>query len=227
MGSNPTASTKLNSSMKAKVAVFVNHPQCSVQSAHGIVRTLTGTFDVDCIGRHQLRDRILKKYDLLAVPGGIGDSDTWHDIIEPCQDSIANHILRGKRYLGICMGAYWAGSHYLNLLNGVDTVQYIKRPDSDVKRSWGTVTEVDWLGVKESMYFYDGCAFVDTGGSYDVVARYKNNDPAAIIQGNLGLIGPHPESDIYWYDRSGIKPYWHEYRHHQLLFDFVQRLMSL
>lgn len=209
---------------KRRLAIFVHHPECSIQSAHGIVKSLYDDFEIDCISKDKLKTKFLKKYDLLAVPGGIGDSNTWHKIMEPTQDDVLNYIAKGKRYLGICMGAYWAGKHYFNMLDGVEPVQYIKRRNADIRRSFGTVSEITWLDKEETMYFYDGCAFLDKGGKYDVIARYSNNDPAAIIQGNIGLIGPHPESDTYWYDKLNMKPYWHEGKHHQLLSDFVQRL---
>ncbi len=224
MGSIPVGGA-INSFMK-KLAVFLNHPECSVQSAHGIIRALSNDWEIDCIGRHQLRDTKLKKYDLLAVPGGLGDSDTWHEIMEPFADVVLNYLSKGKRYLGICMGAYWAGSYYLNILKGVEPVQYIKRPGADIRRSFGTITDINWLGETKSMYFYDGCAFLDQGGDYSVIARYANLDPAAIIQNNIGLIGPHPESDIYWYSKTFMQPHWHEYRHHKLLQHFVQQLIK-
>lgn len=211
---------------KPKIAVFVHHPQCSIQSAHGIVKSLYEQFDIDCIGNQDLRDKTLKKYDLLAVPGGLGDSDSYHSILEPYKDSILNFVDK-KRYLGICMGAYWAGSHYLNLLKGVEPVQYIKRPRADIRRSFGTVTDVKWLGCAERMYFYDGCSFLNKGGDYDVVALYTNKDPAAIIQNNVGLIGPHPESDTYWYSKPYMKLHWHEYRHHDLLLNFAKKLFNI
>ena len=30
---------------------------------------------------------------------------------------------------------------------------------------------------------------------FQTIARYKNGDPMAIMQGNVGLIGCHPESE--------------------------------
>ena len=209
-----------------RVAVFVNHPECSVQSAHGIVRALSGSYQVICIGTADLREDRLQHYDLLAVPGGIGDSETYHRIISDRADAVRDYVASGGHYLGICMGAYWAGPHYFDLLKGIDTVQYIKRRRADVRRSFGTVVEVAWSGQTEYMYFYDGCSLVDRGGRFRTIAQYTNRDPAAIIQGRVGVIGPHPESDIYWYTKPYMQPYWHEYRHHYLLLDFVNSLVK-
>jgi len=209
-----------------RVAVFVNHPECSVQSAHGIIRALSASYDIACIDQQDLRDSSLKKFDLIAFPGGIGDSETFHEIIGSRADAVRNFVNSGGYYLGICMGAYWAGSHYFDLLKGIDAVQYIKRDNALIRRSFGTVTEVIWEGHPKQMYFYDGCSLVSQGGRFRTIARYTNQDPAAIIQGRVGVIGPHPESDIYWYTKPYMQPHWHEYRHHYLLLDFVNRLIK-
>ncbi len=210
---------------KPKVAIFVNHPQCSVQSAHGVIRSLYFDYSIDCISNNHLKDRTLAKYDMIVFPGGLGDSDTWHDIVEPYKDAVMNRIAKGGRYLGICMGAYWAGHHYFNITN-IKAEQYITRPNADVKRSFGTVTNIRWLEYDEKMYFYDGCSLIGDEKDYDVIARYSNGDAAAVIQNNIGLIGPHPESDIYWFDKPYMQKHWHHYRHNQLLVQFVRRLFN-
>lgn len=208
---------------KPSIAVFVHHPECSIQSAHGIIRALALDYRVECITGRDLSD--LSEYDILAVPGGIGDSNSYHKILAPYADNIHEYLDQGGRYLGICMGAYWAGPHYLNLLRDIDTIQYIRRPGADVRRSFGTVTEVTWLGRTEYMYFYDGCSLVGTKRNFKTIARYANGDPAAVIQSRIGVIGPHPESDIYWYTKPYMQPYWHDYYHHKLLLNFVQKLL--
>lgn len=212
--------------MSYRIAVFVHHPECSVQSAHGIIRALALDYDVDCFDTSDIRSNFFRNYDVIAFPGGIGDSNTWHQILGAYTDIIREQINIGKHYLGICMGAYWAGSHYFNLLDRVEAVQYIKRPGSDIRRSFGTVAEISWLGESNHMYFYDGCALTSTGGKFKTIASYSNGDPAAIIQNNIGLIGPHPESDLYWYKKPYMQSYWHEYYHHKLLLDFVGRLVK-
>ncbi|NBT07126.1 MAG: hypothetical protein EBS54_10650, partial [Betaproteobacteria bacterium] len=102
-----------------KIAVFVNHPECSVQSAHGIIRALSADYDIDCIGTKNLTPGQLGEFNLVAFPGGLGDSETYHRIIAERADVVRNYVESGGHYLGICMGAYWAGPHYFNLLKGV------------------------------------------------------------------------------------------------------------
>ncbi len=214
---------------KTKIAVFYNHPQCSLQSAHGIVRSLSlhyGSANIDCISQQDLTWERLRKYSLLCVPGGIGDSDTWHRICEPSSEAVRRFVRSGRSYLGICMGAYWAGPLYYNIMTSVRIVQNIQRRKASTRRSYGTVVPVLWQGNLEHMYFYDGCSILGDFKDNEVIALYENGDPAAVIRDSVGVIGPHPESDIYWYTTKKIQPYWHHYRHHQLLLDFVRTLLG-
>ncbi len=100
----------------------------------------------------------------------------------------------------ICMGAYWAGRHYLNLMDGCEPEQYIRRPNTCTKRYYSKAVECNWNGNTDRFFFYDGPAFVGDESKFEVVARYKNGDAAAIIQNKIGLIGPHLEAEEYWYD---------------------------
>ena len=103
-----------------------------------------------------------------------------------------------------------------------------KRPTADVQRSYGTIAPVTWQGEKVNMFFYDGTTFLGDNTKFETVATYANGDPMAIIQGRLGLIGCHPESEEFWYQKpyEYIKSHWHSGYHHQLLLNFVNRLMQ-
>jgi hypothetical protein len=76
------------------------------------------------------------------------------------------------------------------------------------------------------MFFYDGCALIGDESKFTTVARYANGDPMAIIQGRVGIIGCHPESEESWYKTpySYIKDHWHHGDHHKLLLGFVDKL---
>lgn len=214
---------------KTKIAILLHHPQCSLQSAHGLVRTLTaeyGLANIDCISNKQISWEKLRKYTLLCVPGGIGDSDTWHTICEPSSEAVRRFVRCGGHYLGICMGAYWASPLYYDIMGPVRIVQNIQRARASTRRSYGTVVPVLWQGQQEHMYFYDGCSILGDFSTNEIIALYANGDPAAVIRDRVGVIGPHPESDIYWYHAKKMGPYWHHYRHHQLLLDFVRSLLA-
>lgn len=209
-----------------KIALFQHHPECSRQCCDGIVRALSQKYDIRIFTLRDDIDEVLNDVDGIVFPGGIGDSDSYHDFFTRSKaNKIAAFLSRGGKYIGICMGAYWAGSRYFDLLDRLDAVQYIKRPTAEIRRSYGTVADIEWLGQKEKMFFYDGCVFTGTG-KYDTIAKYANDEPMAIIQGNLGLIGCHPESEEFWYESpyQYLDGYWHDGKHHGLLLDFVNRL---
>jgi hypothetical protein len=174
--------------------------------------------------KNEVEDVFFDDVDMVAFPGGIGDSDSWHKILKPNKTKVLDFVARGGRYLGICMGAYWAGSHYFNILDGVDAVQYITQPGTDTRRPHAKALGVTWNGTSERMFFYDGCALVGPG-QYETVATYANGDAMAIYQNRIGIIGCHPESEQFWYNYNYLKPHWHERKHHALLLDFTDQLM--
>ena len=172
-----------------------------------------------------------KSYDCVAFPGGIGDYSSYDRFFRrKTENAVADFVANGGYYLGICMGAYWAGSNWFDILDGVDTVQYIKQPTADIKRSYGTVAPVIWNGQKENVFFYDGCALIGDETKFKTVARYANGDPMAIIQGRVGIIGCHPESEEFWYQKpyyEYINKWWHRGHHHNLLSDFVDQIVMI
>lgn len=211
---------------KPVMALFLHHPECSIQCGSGMYEALSSMFDITFFGTNDINGETFKYVDLIAVPGGIGDSESYHYIFDDNINYLYDALYKGKRYLGICMGAYWAGPNYLNVLDGIDCVQYIKRPRSGVKRSYATTVPVRWYTEEVQMYFYDGCAFLGNEKKFYTVARYKNKDPMAIIQNRYGLIGCHPESMKSWYYNDKMKLNWHEFYHHKLLLDFTRLLME-
>jgi len=211
-----------------RIALFQHHPECSEQCCNGIIRALSPQYEVKLFTVQDNLDEVLNDVDGIVFPGGIGDSDSYFDFFTRSKaNKIASFIARGGRYIGICMGAYWSGPRYFDFLDRIDAVQYIKRPTAEIRRSYGTVADIEWLGQKEKMFFYDGCVFTGSG-YYDTIAKYANDEPMAIIQGNLGLIGCHPESEEFWYESpyQYLDGYWHDGKHHQLLLDFVNTLMK-
>jgi len=212
--------------MKPTIALFIYDPKCSVQSANGIMHALGNHYNFKIFSKNTVEDNFFDNVDMIAVPGGFGDADTYKTLLKNNQRRVREFVDAGGKYLGICMGAYWAGSHYFKLLEGVDAVQYLKRPGTDTRRPHAKEMPITWQGKPESMFWYDGCAFVGNG-RYKTIATYANGDPMAIIQGNLGLIGCHPEAEEFWYSSySWMKPRWTGTRHHKTLLHFADRLMA-
>jgi hypothetical protein len=175
--------------------------------------------------KHELEENFFDDVDAICIGGGFGDSDSWDFLFKSNGDSIKSFVQSGGVYLGICMGGYWAGSHYFDFLAGCDTVQYIKQPNTDTRRPHAKNMEVDWNGKRERMFFYDGFAVAGSEKNFRTYARYMNGDPMAIIQNNIGIIGCHPEATEFWYDSYSWMRGKYESKHN-LLLEFVNKVMK-
>jgi glutamine amidotransferase-like uncharacterized protein len=212
--------------MRGKIALFLHHPRASLDSGNGVIAALSPYYEFKIFTKHVLEKSFFHDVSMVAFPGGVGDADGYDTVMRHNAPAIRRFVARGGRYLGICMGAYWADRHYFNLLDGVESQQYIKRPGTDTRRPHAKAISVTWENHKHRMYFYDGTAFVGDRSKFRTVATYANGDPMAIIQNNIGLIGCHPESELHWYNQYRyMTPHWHYNQHHRLLLDFVDNLM--
>ena len=211
--------------MKPKIALFVHQPACSVDSLNGVILSLKDEYTFKLFSKDEVEDTFFDDVDMVCVPGGIGDADLFDKLMQYNCQHIRRFVRAGGKYLGICMGAYWAGPHYFNILDRVRPIQYIRRPNTDTRRPHPKAQPVLWKGQEERMFFYDGCALVGSGiDSSKIWSLYPNGDPMAVIQGRIGLIGCHPESQEYWYNKQYLKTHWHQGRHHDLLLNFVKNI---
>lgn len=210
--------------MKPIIALFVADPFCSVQSVNGIITALGNDYTFKLFSKNEVEQGFFDGIDIVAVPGGFGDASSFDRLFKANQNSVKKFVAQGGKYLGICMGAYWAGSYYLNLLDSVDAEQYINRPNTDTRRPHAKDINIVWQGHPNRMFFYDGCALVGDTNKFNTIATYANGDAMAVIQNNIGLIGCHPEADQFWYDSYT----WLRGKYaskHSLLLEFVDQLM--
>ena len=210
----------------AKLALFQHEPYCSHDCCAGITAALGNHHDIIRIGLRDLNLEFLKSFDLIIFPGGRGEASQFHSLLHKHIQTLHDYMEQGGRYLGICMGAYWADPYYFNLLKRIKCAQYITRPKTEIRRSYPTLARINWQGQIHKMYFFDGCTFLGDFTKTEIIATYANGDPMAIIQGSVGLIGCHPESEAHWYHNKTLKSAWHEFRHHKLLLNFVNQLLA-
>ena len=213
--------------MKPTIALFIADPKCSVQSANGIIASLGADYNFKIFSKNALENNFFENVDMIAVPGGFGDAESFQYLFKHNKERVLDFVQRGGKYLGICMGAYWAGSNYFDMLDDVDAVQYITRPNTETRRPHAKAIEIKWNGHPDRMFFYDGCALVGDSTKFKTIATYANGDAMAIIQNNIGLIGCHPESEKFWYDSySWMGKHWHDNAHHKLLLEFVNEMFT-
>lgn len=210
--------------MKPIMAIFIHDPQCETECALGMIDAFVHDFDIRTFGLAELNYRFLSGFDVIAFPGGMGDADDFDEIFNSDHvQSVQDYVQDGGKYFGICMGAYWAGPDYFAVTTDLTLGQYIERSTANIDTDGPTVAEVTWLGQLETMYFYDGCAIL--GDYMQVVARYQNGDAMAVIQGNVGIIGCHPEALSWWYS-EGEMPDYYSPRHALLMRDFAKHLVK-
>ena len=227
--------------MKPFFLVYADHPMCSIDCADSTCDLLnqSGLYEAKLIGRSsypyiEFNEENLNKADCLVIPGGLGDSDQFDKRLTPFREIIKKYVAKGGKYLGICMGSYFAGSHYLNLIKNGDAVQYVKREGAILKHEKHDVLDIYHNGEKKTVYFHDGAAFIPIGRRKipaEIVATYTNGDAAAIVQkhkkGKIALIGPHPEAYKWWFHtQPRIRKRWKDCVHHEILFDLIEKLLK-
>jgi hypothetical protein len=211
--------------MKGRIALFLYQPYCSVQSGNGVIQALEPDYRFKIFSRQRVEQDFFDDVDCVCIPGGLGDASSYDFLMRENAGRIRDFVDGGGRYLGICMGAYWAGPDYLDILTQLHADQYIRRPRTDTHRPHAKALDVTWQGEQERMFFYDGCSIYGKG-QFETVATYANGDNMAGYQGRIGMIGCHPESELHWYQSyKYMLPHWHHRRHHQLLLDFANELM--
>ena len=199
----------------------------AISCGDGIVEALSSHYNMKIFRKHECKAETFEGIDLLAFPGGVGDSDDYfHMFPRKSANAVADFVKNGGAYLGICVGAYWSGPAYFDILKDVEPVQYIKRPTADIMRSYNIAAECVWNGEEERIFFRDGCTFVGDMSQSKIVGTFFNKEPMCIVQGKIGVMGGCLDSLEWWYDNKTIYQYWHEGRHHKLLLDFVDELTS-
>ena len=141
--------------MNGRIALFLHQPYCSVQSGNGIIKALSSNYTFKIFTRQELEADFFDDVDMICFPGGLGDASNFSFLTRENGRRIQEFVNCGGAYLGICMGAYWAGSEYFNLLDGVNAVQYTTRPDTDTRRPHAKNISVTWNGTPTNMFWYD------------------------------------------------------------------------
>ena len=178
-----------------------------------LLRRSAWNFDVQYVGPAEelpLKSRTLASAVLYAQPGG-GELEPAYRRLKKKAPVISDFVRAGGRYLGFCLGGYLAGeTPGFGLLPG-DTDQYISSRGAGIRTEGDAVVTVNWGGSNRPLYFQDGPYFVldPSRGPADVVARYDNGLPAAVVapcgRGAVGVVGPHPEATPDWFVDVGLR----------------------
>ncbi len=145
----------------------------------------------------------LKTADLYAQPGGDGGPEQAFRNRSQDISAVKAWVKAGGRYLGICLGGYYAGSWVFNMLPG-DADNYANSSGADIHSTEDTMVKVLWRDQPRTIFFQDGAYFkLNSGANATILARYKANKAIAAMvtaygQGKVGVSGPHPEAEDGW-----------------------------
>lgn len=212
------ASTHAKTKKPRPLALVYRGPVSCKGCSEAVVRLLKSAkqnFRVAYVGpkeRRKLTAANLRKAALYVQLGGDTSVAKADKLLgKKAKRAIYRYVRNGGRYVGICQGAYLAGSMPgMGLLSPGNTDQYIRTKGALTKSARDTVLPVRWGSKRYSMYFQDGPYFT-TGGAtgVKVLARYTNNKVAALSKrvghGRIAVIGPHPEAPSSWYKAIGKK----------------------
>jgi glutamine amidotransferase-like uncharacterized protein len=201
------------SASPARAAVYRGRGSGSCDGCSEAVARLLGSaptpFAVEFVGPSevlQVTPETLGGFAVYAQPGGGEVGAAWSHLSSET-DTIRQWVHAGGNYLGFCLGAYLAGSNPGYGLFPGRVYRYIDSPDAAVSSADYTTVETTWGGEFKKMYFQDGPAFeLDPGAPATVLATYPGGEAAAVVascgRGRIGLIGPHPEAGLDWFDSS-------------------------
>lgn len=170
----------------------------------------SGGFNVEFIGPDESRSLTSEGLDVVNLyvqPGGHDDVGLAIEQLGlPAADAISQWVVEsGGRYLGLCMGAYLAGSDPgMGLLSPGDTAVYAGAPGSLGGDGTETVIAVEWDGEIRYQYAQDPAVILESGVEGErVLSRFTNGSVNALVRpvgaGAVGVVGTHPEAAEDWF----------------------------
>lgn len=175
-------------------------------------------FVVRRFGARDVRDGVLKQFDVLVFPGGSGSKQAT-SLGKFGREQVRNFVRKGGGYVGICAGGYLAANNYewsLDILDAdVIDRKHWARGRGTVQLAWardaGKVVGAPSTG---SVLYANGPIYAPGNdpelGDFDVLATYRSEinkngapegvmlDTPAIVRGSFGqghvvCSSPHPE----------------------------------
>ena len=95
-----------------RVAVY-DHSDGSANGPKNLAKILVpkAGFAMKVVTPQDIRDGVLKDYDVLIMPGGSGSKQSAM-LEETGRENVKKYVESGGGYVGICAGSYLASSHY-------------------------------------------------------------------------------------------------------------------
>jgi glutamine amidotransferase-like uncharacterized protein len=124
--------------------------------------------------------------------------------------AIRDYVRNGGRYLGFCLGAYWAGD-WPGVVPGFRSLGMLPAHVlAHSKTIEDRVEKIYWQGAPRYAYFQDGPSFLlSRPGDVQLFATYANDNTAAVFisrfgGGKVAVSGVHLEAPPSWYKDSHL-----------------------
>jgi glutamine amidotransferase-like uncharacterized protein len=157
---------------------------------------------VDSSQLNKMGEAQMRGYRLLIVPGG-NFVDMGNSLTPTTTANLRQAVRNGLNYLGICAGAFLAGSSPYNGLNLTSGVKFgfYSAENQGIRKTAVAITRVGQPTLDQ--YWEGGPQLAGWGA---VVGKYPDKTPA-VVEGTFGsgwviLSGVHPEAPERW--RSGM-----------------------
>src|SRR5690606_30709410 len=95
-----------------RVAIY-DHSETIAKGPKNLMRFLTPEVGFECtrVTPEEIRNGVLKDYDVLIMPGGSASLQS-KNLEEKGREVIREFVRNGGGYVGICAGSYLATTHY-------------------------------------------------------------------------------------------------------------------
>ena len=153
---------------------------------------------IDSRQLNRMSESQLREFRLLMVPGGNFER-IGNNLTSSATANVRGAVRNGLNYLGICAGAFFAGSSPFNGLNltGGARFGFYAAEAQGIRKSAVAITDAG--GRMLDQYWEDGPELTGWGA---VVGKYPDGSPA-VVEGSFGngwviLTGVHPEAPASW-----------------------------
>ncbi|MDE2141785.1 MAG: hypothetical protein KGJ84_05175 [Elusimicrobia bacterium] len=173
-------------------------------------------FDVRDVQPGESTPQLLAGAALYVVPGGDDVTSLQDAWTKEDREAIRRYIANGGRYLGSCLGGYWAGKEgtWPGTIPGFRALDLLPADVLELSASDKSdkVVGVHWDGQERQCYFQDGPSFKVTDPSrvLKTYATYDDNGYVATFMSSYGkgkvtVTGVHVEAPRQWYDDYHLK----------------------
>ena len=190
--------------------VYRGPASCCSEAVFNLLKKSPYNFNVKYIGPNETLKLTASSFvgaTLYAQPGGNGTVDEGIAALggDSALNLIKNFVNGGGKYVGFCMGAYFAGSNPgMGLLAPGDTDGYLGSPGASVKTDADSTVPVVWRSTHKIHFFQDGAYIIPSKVSGERILAYYDNGLVDALskpygKGSVGVVGTHPEADRTWY----------------------------